>query len=75
MTDPYRTLHNREPLVAVLESLVHQVSRLAWAKEVEIIGGEYVFEEYSCHVCGSELVPVEEDSCCACTTPKKTHTG
>ena len=60
-------------VVAALAELTKQVSRVAWALEVQVIKGSTVgtLEISPCTQCGSQLVVVGLPLCPACLEPKK----
>jgi hypothetical protein len=67
---------NDERLIAAVNQLTDQVSRLAWAQEA-LVRGRFengVFEGKTCRTCGSMLVPVEYPCCAACREPKPVKT-
>lgn len=60
-------------IIDALKELTHQVSRVAWALEVERIGGmpNNTFAKDPCERCGSQLVPYEGDTCPSCLEPQE----
>jgi uncharacterized OB-fold protein len=67
---------DEDRVVAAVMDLTKQVSRAAWAVEVRVLidGNEKKYEKTPCPCCGSQLVPVQADTCPACLEPKKEKT-
>lgn len=59
-------------LVIVLEALVNQVARVAWAIEAPQHDPS-IYECLPCTKCGSQLVEKNNERCSACLEPKKEY--
>lgn len=70
MGEPFRSDRSSE-LLASVQALTRQVSRLAWAAEAAVLGTGVGYENAPCHACGSQLVSKRQPECSACGTEKR----
>lgn len=68
---------DEDKIANAIVDLTHQLSRVAWAIEVERIGSmpNNTFEQAPCSKCGSQLMPIEGDTCPACLEVKKDYSS